>query len=73
MEILLFIILLILALVLATINIFLISKINLQNKEPIKEEKKPRLTKEEKEKQKQLREAFESLMNYDENIARSRK
>ena len=40
----------------------------------IKEVKKePKLSKEEKEKQKKIRESFDNLMNYDENIARSRK
>jgi len=31
---------------------------------------KPELTREEKEKQEQLRKSFDNLMNYDENIAR---
>ena len=40
----------------------------------IKEVKKePKLSKEEKEKQKKIRESFDNLMNYDENIARARK
>lgn len=40
----------------------------------VKEVKKePKLSKEEKEKQKRIRESFDNLMNYDENIARARK
>jgi uncharacterized membrane protein len=69
MEIFLFITLLICI----GINFFLIYKNWLQKKEPKQVEKKPKLTKEEKEKQKKIRESFDNLMNYDENIARARK
>lgn len=34
---------------------------------------KPRLTKEEKDKQEQIKKSFENLMNYDETTARRRK
>ena len=48
--------------------------INWKQPQKVKEVKKePRLTKEEKEKQKRIRESFDNLMKYDENIARSRK
>ena len=37
------------------------------------EENKPKLTKEEEEKQKRIKESFDNLMNYDEATARKRK
>lgn len=50
----------------------LIKTFNKRETKPIKETK-PKLTKEEKDKQKQIKESFENLMNYDEYTARRRK
>lgn len=69
MEILLFIILLIQI----GINIFVLIKQKRPTKVVEKVENKPKLTKDEEKKQKRMREAFENLMNYDENVARTRK
>ena len=65
------IILLILLLVSFGINIFLLVKKEKKPAKPI--EKKPKLTKEEKDKQEQIKKAFDNLMNYDETTARRRK
>ena len=69
MEILLFIMLLIQI----GINIFMLIKQKRPTKVVEKAENKPKLTKDEEKKQKKIREAFENLMNYDENVARTRK
>ena len=71
MEIFLIIILLIL--VVANYTALFHSLKQMKKPEVKETEKKPRLTKEEKEKQKKIRESFDNLMNYDETIARSRK
>lgn len=65
--------LIIILLISVGINVFML--INQRKpKVEIKEVKKePKLTREEKEKQKKIREAFDSLMNYDEITARKRK
>ena len=65
------IILLILLLVSFGINIFLLVKKENKPEKPI--EKKPKLTREEKDKQEQIKKAFDNLMNYDETTARRRK
>lgn len=63
------IILLILLLISIGINFFLLIKSEKKINEP-KIEKKPKLTREEKEKQEQIKKAFDNLMSYDESIAR---
>lgn len=65
--------LIIILLISVGINVFML--INQRKpKVEIKEVKKEsKLTREEKEKQKKIREAFDSLMNYDETTARKRK
>ena len=67
------IVLIILVLVLVGTNFFILYKTENRIQEPKKVEKEPKLTKEEKEKQKQLKKSFENLMNYDEKTARHRK
>lgn len=44
-----------------------------RTKVKLEEPKKPKLTREEEDKQKQIKKSFENMMNYDEKIARSRK
>lgn len=61
------IILLILLLVSFGINVFLLTRREKVIEKPVE---KPELTTEEEKKQKQIKEAFNNLMNYDENIAR---
>lgn len=65
--------LIIILLISVGINTFLITNLKRPTKVVEKTENKPKLTKDEEKKQKKIREAFENLMNYDENIARSRK
>jgi len=67
------ILLIILLLILITMNIITIymcfmsyERKNIKLKEPMK----PKLTKEQKDKQEQLKKSFDNLMNYDESVAR---
>lgn len=62
--------LIIILLISVGINVFMLTN---QRKQPKEVKKEPKLTREEKEKQKKIREAFDSLMNYDEITARKRK
>lgn len=55
------------------INTFLCMNPRTTTKVVEKTENKPKLTEDEEKKQKKIREAFENLMNYDENVARTRK
>lgn len=55
------------------INTFLVTNLKRPTKVVEKVENKPKLTEDEEKKQKKIREAFENLMNYDENVARTRK
>lgn len=67
-------VLMILILILVALNTRLLYKIEIQPYIPKKSKtetiEKPKLTREEKEKQKKIKESFNNLMNYDENLAR---
>lgn len=67
------IILLIFLLVMVGLNFYLLYRGWEQIQKPKEVKKEPKLTKEEKEKQKKIKQSFENMMNYDETIARSRK
>ena len=63
----------ILLLILVLANIYVLYLMQNNEKKHIENKNKPKLTKEEKDKQEKIKEAFDNLMNYDEKIARSRK
>ena len=66
----------ILLLVLIAMDVFLFIKLQSCEPKQMKAQPlspKPKLTKEEKDKQEQLRKSFDNLMNYDESAARRRK
>ena len=66
-----FTIILLLILIVMNICMFYIHFISYERKKVVLDtEKKPKLTKEEKDKQKKIKESFENLMNYDESVAR---
>ncbi|MBO7733033.1 MAG: hypothetical protein J6S67_10780 [Methanobrevibacter sp.] len=67
------ILILILLILLLFLNAFVLYTVFLKQKKPVKTEAKPKLTKEEKDKQKEIKKAFDNLMNYDENAARKRR
>lgn len=62
------IIIIILLLILLAIDCYILYKSIPKKEKPIAT---PKLTKEENDKQKQLKQSFENLMNYDEKAARS--
>ena len=66
------ILIVILLLVLIATDGFLIYE-TIVKREEVGKTPKPKLTKEQKDKQKQIKESFENLMNYDETTARRRK
>ena len=51
-------------------NVFILVEYFKEIKKHETKQTKPKLTREEKDKQKQLKESFENLMNYDESVAR---
>lgn len=67
-------VLIILILILVALNTRLLYKIEIKPYIPKKSKpetiEKPKLSREEEEKQKMIKNAFDNLMNYDENIAR---
>lgn len=64
----------ILLLVLVAMDVFLLIKVEFKREQmTAKPLIKQKLTKEEKDKQEQIKKSFENLMNYDEKAARSRK
>lgn len=68
------ILMIILLLVLVAIDVFLLIKVEFKREQmTAKPLIKQKLTKEEKDKQEQIKKSFENLMNYDETTARRRK
>ena len=68
------ILMIILLLVLLGMDVFLLIKVEFKREQmTAKPLTKPKLTREEKDKQEQIKKSFENLMNYDEKAARRRK
>ena len=65
----------ILLLVLLGMDVFLLIKVEFKREQMTAKPlpPKPKLTREEKDKQEQIKKSFENLMNYDEKAARRRK
>lgn len=64
------ILIILLLFILLFINVFALYKQFYEHEKPVAGQIKPKLTKEEKDKQEQIKKSFENLMNYDESIAR---
>lgn len=69
MEIVVTIIMLLLMIAIVVLDCFCLLKLYEKPKEQPKTTK-PRLTKEEKDKQERIKKSFDNLMNYDESVAR---
>jgi hypothetical protein len=68
------ILIVVLLLVLVAMDVFLLIKVEFKREQmTAKPLIKQKLTKEEKDKQEQIKKSFENLMNYDETTARRRK
>jgi hypothetical protein len=68
------ILIVVLLLVLVAMDVFLLIKVEFKREQmTAKPLVKQKLTKEEKDKQEQIKKSFENLMNYDETTARRRK
>jgi hypothetical protein len=68
------ILIVVLLLVLVAMDVFLLIKVEFKREQmTAKPLIKQKLTKEEKDKQEQIKKSFENLMNYDEKAARRRK
>lgn len=59
--------------VMLNITLIVLYILEKQHKTIVEVEKKPKLTREEKEKQEQIKKSFENLMSYDERIAQKKR